>query len=48
MYPFLFYCVKSIPQIVYDIIDMLCANGKPDGIGFNSLIFQFLDRKSVV
>lgn len=34
---FVDHAFESLIQIIQNIVNMLCANGKPDGIGFNSL-----------
>ena len=42
---YLFYCRKAMIQICDNIINMLRANGQPDGVGLDAHIQQLLLRQ---
>lgn len=40
-WPILFYCVKRFLQIIEDIVDIFCTDGKTDGVWLDSLLCLF-------
>lgn len=41
-WPILFYCVKRFLQIIENIVDIFCTDGKTDGVWLDSLLCLFL------
>ena len=37
----LFYCIKRFLQIIEDIVDIFCTDGKTDGVWLDSLLCLF-------